>query len=182
MGSFPPPNIVDFVALIFIVIGAFIGYRRGLSGELAQLISMAAAFVLSLFLYHPLGSWLHENTQLYDRPQLARALAYFATIVVATIAMVLLRFLLKRIMQVVIEREADKIGGVIAGLVRSIILVAIVLLLMNMWPHQYLNRLFGEESMLGTVVVRCMPSLHERVGSVDEIRQKVKDRFQEVDE
>ncbi|MBN2302079.1 MAG: CvpA family protein [Lentisphaerae bacterium] len=179
MTGFPPLSVIDIVALVIVALGALIGYRRGLSGELAQLISVIVAFVISLLLYHPVGSWLHEHTQLNNRPQAAHAVAFIATIIGATIAMIILRYLLKRIMQVVIEKEVDKIGGVIAGFVRASILVVIVFLLLNMWPHEYLNRLFGEESVIGTAVLHCMPSFEEQFSSVKDLREKVENRWQE---
>ena len=42
-------------------------------------------------------------------------------------------------------------------------MILIVVVMMNLWPHEYLNRKFGEESVVGTVVLRYMPSLRETI-------------------
>lgn len=157
MENIPPPNVVDILAFIVVAIGTFQGFRRRLSGELAHLISVVAAFTLGLYFFRPLGSWLCAHTRLSE--QAAHMLAFIIMIIVAVAAMVLLQFVLKRIMKVVFEETVDKTGGVLAGFVRSAIFVIIVFLIMNLWPHDYLNRLFGEESVIGTVIIRYMPSL-----------------------
>lgn len=170
MEYFPEPNAVDIAALIFIAVGVFIGLRRGLSGELAHLLSIAAAFIVGLSFHQPIGVWLAEHTRL--SPQSGRAMAFFLAVVVAMLGMVLARLAVKNIMKVVIEKEADKIGGCIAGFVRSSVIVIAVFLVMNMWPHDYLNRQFGEESIIGSVVLKCMPSLRSALDDMQSDKEQ----------
>jgi len=166
MEGFPVPNAIDVVALILILVGTLIGWRRGLSGELAHVISIIVAFILSISLHYPIGMWLGEHTRLSD--DAGRTLAFVLTITFSMLAMAMVRFLIKNILKVVIEKEADKLGGLIAGFVRSAVMIIMLFLIMNMWPHEYLNRKFGEESLIGSVVIRCMPSLQSAVGDLQE--------------
>jgi len=159
MQSLPAPNVVDIAVLIIVVASAIVGIRRGLSGELAHVVSLVVAFILGLYCYSPFSLWIIDHTRLTYQP--ARALAFITTVLAAAVAMILLRSLLKRIMKVAIEQGIDKAAGCVAGFVRSCIFVIIVVLIMNMWPNDYLNRVFGEESIIGTVVLKCMPSLRE---------------------
>lgn len=157
------PNLIDIVALVVVVLGAFQGWLRGLSGELARLISVVVAFVLGIYFYRPFGAWFLENTRLSI--QAADTLAFVVTVLAAAVVMVLLRVVLKRIMKVVIEEKFDKACGVAAGLLRAWVLVAVVFLAMNLWPNTYLNRKFGEESIIGRQVLRLVPELR---GAVEE--------------
>jgi len=149
------PNFVDILALVAVIVGAVQGWIRRLSGEIASLISTVAALVLGITLCRPLGEWLVVHTRLTERP--AALVAFLATIIAATAVMILIRFLLRSIMKVVFEETTDRIGGCVAGILRVSAIVLIVFLAMNLWPHEYLNRIFGEESTVGSVVVRYVP-------------------------
>jgi len=159
MDSLPPISIVDILALIAVALGTLQGWHRGLSGELARLAGIVAALILGLYLFHPFGDWILKHTLLGLRA--ANTLAFLTTAIAATVVMVVLRFLLKRLMKIVIEERADKVGGLFAGLVRCSAFVFIVFLIMNLWPHDYLNRKFGEESLIGAAIIRFVPSLRE---------------------
>jgi hypothetical protein len=63
--------------------------------------------------------------------------------------------------KVVFAEGFDKGAGVIAGMLRMSIIVCIIFLCMNLIPHEYLNRVFGEESAIGRVVVKYVPTVRE---------------------
>lgn len=161
-------NIIDIAAIAIVALGIIQGYRRRLSGELAHLISVVAAFGIGLFFFRPVGNWFTEHTRLTD--QGAHVVAFVATMLASVIVMAILRIALGRMMKVVIEPEVDRTGGAVAGFVRASVFVLIVFIIMNMWPHDFLNRIFGEESLIGTGVVKCMPALRE---AVEEQKEKV---------
>ena len=163
MAYFRSFNVFDIAALIFIVVSTLHGCFRGLSGELAHLVSVVVAFIFGLYFYQPFGSWLLENTRLTDQP--ARALAFLTTILVALVAMILLRFVLRRIMRIVFEEKIDKVAGCFAGFIRSSVIVIIIFLVMNLWPNEYLNRRCGEESVIGGLLLKYVPSLREEAAS-----------------
>lgn len=145
-------TLVDIAALVLIGLGTLHGCLRGLSGELAQVLSVVAAFVFGLWLHQPFALWMMENTRLSER--LSQAMAFAVTILSALVVMLCLRFVFGRIMKVVIEERFDRAGGGVSGFVRSCLIVIILFILLNMWPNEYLNRKFGEESMIGSFIHR----------------------------
>jgi membrane protein required for colicin V production len=178
MEHLPSFSVVDIIALIVLLLGAIQGFRRGLSGQLARLISVVVALVLGLCFYAPFGAWCAEHTRLTEEP--ARVLAFVATVLAAIVVMIVLRLVLGTIMKVVIEKKAEKIGGCSAGLITAGISVFIVFVMMNMLPEDYyLKRKFGEESVLGTIVVRSLPMFKDAVErskpTVEEMKSKVED-------
>ena len=162
-------SIVDIIAIVVVLIGILLGFRRRFSGELAHLVSIIVAFIVGLMTYRPLGYWLLENSRLGSRA--AHAVAFVSTIVLASLVMVLIRTLLKRIISVVLEEETDKIAGVVAGFIKSTLFILIVFLFMNMIPHDYLNRIFGEESAIGRVVLRFMPRIEEKLEEMESLER-----------
>ncbi len=150
-------NIVDAIALCFILLNALWGLHRGLSGELAHAAGVVVAFIVAMTAYDPVGQWLADQSRL--GPRGAVATAFLATAIVAFVAMIFLRILLKRILQIAIAERYDKAAGFVAGTVRSAIIVVIVFVVMNLWPNAYLNRTFGDESVVGSSIMRHMARL-----------------------
>jgi membrane protein required for colicin V production len=155
MENLPPVSLVDVIAFAAVALGAVRGYFRGLSGELARVISLVAALVLGLRFYRPLAEWVMAYTRIAEEN--APIAAFIITVLTAVVCLFFLRYLLKRIIKVAIEEGADKIGGVIAGLIRSVVMVLIVFLALNLWPDERLNRAFGEESLIGRLVLKAAP-------------------------
>jgi len=161
MENLPPVSLVDVIAFAAVALGAVRGYFRGLSGELARVISLVAAFALGLRFYGPLSEWVLAYTRIAEEN--APVAAFIITVLAAVVCLFLLRYLLKRVMKIVIEERADKTGGVIAGLLRTSVMVLIVFLALNLWPNERLNRIFGEESLIGRLVLKAAPRAREYV-------------------
>ncbi|MFO7871392.1 MAG: CvpA family protein [Kiritimatiellia bacterium] len=175
MENFPPLNPVDIAALILLVIGGLLGYRRRLSGELSRMISVVAAFILGVYFCGPVSVWLIGHTRLTENT--ARLVGFIVTLVSVVAVMVFLRILLKRIMMVAFEPVTDRAGGVLAGLVRTAVLILIVFYLMILCPSDYLNRKFGNESAIGTIVKRNSSVLDETFEKSKERVRDIKDRI-----
>ncbi len=159
MNTFSGLNPVDIAALILIGIGCIQGYFRGLSGELARLIGTVLAFMAGISLHDPVGEWILENTRLED--QSAHAVAFIATILLCIVIMLILRVVVKKMIKVVFAEKFDKTVGIFAGMLRMGVVVCIIFICMNLIPHEYLNRHFGEESVIGNFVVQYVPTIRD---------------------
>lgn len=159
-----PINAIDIGALLIICLSTLRGFHRGLSGELAQLVSVTAALILGLYSFQPFGAWILANTHLSSRS--AHALAFGATVAAVILAMVLLGFVFRSIMKIVFEEKVDKPGGGLAGFISGVLVVVILFMILTLFPHDYLNRQFGEGSIIGRVVVKWTPAIHD---SIDEL-------------
>ena len=149
-------SLVDIIAILLMAVGGIQGYFRGFSGELARLIGAVLAFFAGVWMRASVGGWIYNNTRLGE--QAANALAFIVTVILALLFMLVLRMLIKRLVRVVFAESFDKLAGVFAGVLRMSILVLIFFLCMNMIPHGYLNRVFGEESVIGRIVEKYVPA------------------------
>lgn len=165
MDGLPPPGAVDYAACAWVLLGGLRGYAHGLSGELARLVSAIAGLVLGLRFYGPVGDWMPQHTRLEQGA--SRTLAFAATVLLVFLSMTLIRRLLQLILHVVVERRAERVGGVAAGLLRAAMVVCMAFLFMNLWPHPYLNRIFGEQSTIGAACIRAWPALRETFEAED---------------
>ena len=146
---------VDIGALVFIILGGLHGLWRGLSGELANLASIICAFIFGIWFMPPFAGWLEANTRL--SPDYTRAVAFLITVFTALLVLLCVRYLVRRVMKVVIDERFDRSGGVIAGILRATVVLVIVFVLFNLWPNDYLNRKFGKESLIGTFIMSQIP-------------------------
>ena len=154
-------NIVDLVALILILLGLIRGFMKGLSGELAGLLGAAAAFVGAWYFYTPLGNFLTDKTRLSERATVA--VAFVLALIGAYMAMRILRLVLRHVMEFSFKGKIEKIGGMLAGGIRMTVVVTAFVLLMTLWPHEYLHRLFAEESVFGRFVFEKLGPVYEKI-------------------
>ncbi len=157
MDAMPSLSVVDIVALALIAVGGIQGFFRGLSGELARLAGAIIAFIGGTLLHESVGQWVSAHTRLDARP--AQTLAFIATVIIAVLIMIAVRVLLKKIIQGVFAPGFDKTAGVLAGLLRMSIFTCIFFIIMNMVPSDYLNRVFGVESAVGSFMIRYVPTV-----------------------
>ena len=92
-------SVVDWIVIGFVLLNALWGLYRGLSGELAGLFSIGAAFFTGLFAHGPISDWLTDRSRL-DAPS-SQALAFIGTVVVVFLAMLMARFVFKRFFELV---------------------------------------------------------------------------------
>ncbi len=155
-------NTVDIVALVLLVLGALNGLRRGLSGELAGAVGVIIAFMFGLLCYGPCGDWLADRAVVSEGT--ARALMLAGTMAVALLVMLVLKLVFRETVTVSVNSKgANFTMGLVAALIKTAIVVIVVIMCVNLWPNAYLNRVFGEESVIGRFVVRCIPELSDRI-------------------
>lgn len=166
--------------MVVIIIGTAIGFKRGLSGEIARFLGTIIALSLGLFFYKPCGAWISGHTRLGEES--AGTMAFILTVTVILVITLVVRLVLRSIMKISFEGGLEKTWGCVAGFIRSVILVLIVFIAMNLWPQEYLNRVFGGESFIGSIVIRYLPAAARQVEKlpikekVEEVREKVSEK------
>jgi len=161
MDQLPQFNIIDIVVVVLIVLGLIRGLVKGLSGELAGLLSAAAAVAGGWYGYQPLGNFLADKTRLSEPATVA--VAFVLALVGAYILMRILRLVLRSVMEFSFKGKIEKIGGMLAGGIRATVIVAALVLLMALWPHEYLHRLFAEESVFGRLIFEKLGPVYEKI-------------------
>lgn len=155
----PQFNLVDFVAVVVITLGLIRGVIRGLSRELAELISAGAALFAGWFFYRPLGEYLGRVSRLSEAASFAAA--FTVVLVGAYVLMRVLRLVLRHIMEFSFKGRIEKVGGGIAGLLRVGVVVSAVLLTLALWPNDFLHRHFARESFLGRFLLGRLGPVYE---------------------
>jgi uncharacterized membrane protein required for colicin V production len=157
---------IDIAVVAILLFGAIQGYVRGLSGELARLISTVIAFFAAVRFYRPIAVHIAANTRADE--DIAQVLAFAATLIGAVLILLLIRIILKVLIQVVVNERFDKATGLIAGLLRTSLFAAAVLIALLLWPNETLNTTVREKSMSGAALVRFLPHVEALIGAASE--------------
>ena len=147
-------NWVDWSFVAVLLVGTGMGAWRGLSHELAVLLSFAAAWVVTCAGYAPLAGWLWERTGW--NLELLRLMAIILLLLACLAGMWLLRAALGAIMSFAFKGWFEKVGGAVAGCVRWGLVFLVVLLGLCFVPSSMLQRAILLQSATGRTLMPVM--------------------------
>ncbi|HPJ56541.1 MAG TPA: CvpA family protein [Kiritimatiellia bacterium] len=157
-------NWVDWLFVAMLLYGGAMGAVRGLSHELAMLIGMIAAVTVTWLFYEPVSAWLCGHwTELH--PEITRLVAVAALVTVTLAGMHALRKGLGALMTFSFKGPVERVGGLLAGVVRRGAVFLLALLLASFVPWSALQRAVMFQSRVGSAV---LPHLVEGYNAVAE--------------
>lgn len=155
-------NWVDWLFVAMLLYGGAMGAVRGLSHELAMLIGMIAAVTVTWLFYEPVSAWLCGHwTELH--PEITRLVAVAALVTVTLAGMHALRKGLGALMTFSFKGPVERVGGLLAGVVRRGAVFLLALLLASFVPWSALQRAVMFQSRVGSAV---LPHLVEGYNAV----------------
>lgn len=155
-------NWVDWLFAAVLLYGGAMGAVRGLSHELAMLIGMAVAAVATWLFYEPVSAWLCGHwTGLH--PEITRLVAVAALVTATLAGMHALRKGLGALMTFSFKGPVERVGGLLAGVVRRGAVFLLALLLASFVPWSALQRAVMFQSRVGSAV---LPHLVEGYNAV----------------
>jgi uncharacterized membrane protein required for colicin V production len=139
-------NIVDAIIIIFLLVGALAGFRRGLIKQAVLLIGLIFTLVLSFYLRIPVATFFYKNLPFFNFDGILHGMSVLnillyeviAFLIVFSILYLILRILLKisglieRILRAtIILGFFSRIGGAIVGAIESYVIVFILAFIMS---------------------------------------------------
>ena len=161
-------NWVDWSFVAVLLVGAGMGAWRGLSHELAILLSFAVAWVVTCAGYAPLAGWLWERTGW--NLELLRLMAIILLLLACMAAMWALRMVLGALMSFAFKGWFEKVGGAVAGCVRWGLVFLVLLMGLCFIPSSTLQRAILLQSATGRnlmpVMIDFYNVLSEKAGTM----------------
>ena len=158
----PKISIVDWVSAGILLLAMLQGVIRGLARELGRLITVAVALTLGLLYYSRSALFLQTHSSLPESK--AAAIAFAALVLGAMLAIFVGRLLIGKVATMKLDIKGNKPGGLLAGFLSAAGVVFAVFFAVNLWPGEALHRRFCTESLLGSALVRVMPSPPDYAG------------------
>ena len=140
-------NWVDWLFIAVLLYGAVMGTIRGLSHELATLIGLVVAVLVTRLFYEPLSAWICGRWGW--NPELTRLMAVVALALVSLYGMRALRVGLGSMMTFSFKGLVERGGGLLTGIVRQGAIFLVLLLAASFLPWAGLQRAVMYESAVG---------------------------------
>ncbi len=144
-------NWVDWFFIAVLLYGAGMGLVRGLSHELATLIGMVVAVVVTRIFYEPVSAWICEKWGWNS--EITRLAAVVALALVTLYGMRLLRIALGALMTFAFKGLVERLGGMLTGFVRLGVTFLVLLLAASFVPSSWLQRAVMYDSVTGQAVL-----------------------------
>lgn len=121
-------NPFDILVVIILGYGLVRGLFRGLVKEVASIIGVLGGFYLAYSYYRNLGAYLGWFTSSQSYQMIIGFLIIFCGVLILVAA---LAMIIKYLMKIAYMGWADRIGGVVFGLVKGILIVAVIFLILT---------------------------------------------------
>ncbi|UCH62322.1 MAG: CvpA family protein [Fidelibacterota bacterium] len=169
-------NPIGIGILLLIAYFGFRGFQRGLIDEVGRLVGLVLAVVLA-YQFSPL---LEEYIGLGN--DLARsATAFVGIFIVTLIVMMLITRFVRTLVELVLLGWLDKIGGILFGVLKSIVVLGVLIYVMESFDA---TRTFVLKLEKRSFVYRNVLVVKDglfKVMSLDRMIEDVRDRVKEID-
>lgn len=170
---------IDILFVLFVLFFAVRGVWNGLSGELANVITLLALLTGFCFFYPQLTDLAKDH---WNLPAAALRFIVPAVLILASVLLfVLLRILFRQMLKEQADTNADKVGGVLVGMLRGILLGLTVFVGLSLIPNDALYRVLSEKSAIGGWVCNTLtPWAAPRIGEMPALKSEMQDRVNDI--
>ena len=173
-------QIIDIILSVILFLFLLNGLRKGLIASVLGIFGLIIIIILIARFSKPLQNMLIIELGLQEI--LAVAISYVLIVLVITLTIRLISFLLKKLMSVLNLGCADRILGMIFGLINGVLIIAILLLALDLTPlKKHLPKYTKDSVIIG--YIRYGTNLIEaKVPDLDSLKKPLENKIQEVDD
>jgi len=187
-------SVLDIIIIVAILLGAYVGFKRGLTTQLVSTVGVILVVVLAFILKNPVSQFMYENLPFFDFGGLLKGLPVLNIFVYELIAFIitlsLLALILKLILKVtkifefllkitVFLGVPSKILGAIVGMIENFIFVFIVLYILNLPLFDFnLNSKYKDKILSSTPILSNL--VNDSVKVLEEFTV-LKDKYEDTE-
>ena len=149
----------DYVALMAVLRGLYVGYKSGFFQELLRLAGYVVTLILALCFQRVLASILTLHTFLNEPT--AEVAAFTALLAGIYIGIKILRTILVKALKVGEGGAGQKIAGALVGAARLLVLLSFFFMLVDKTPLNELKTDVHERSLTGPYISQAAPMMFE---------------------
>jgi uncharacterized membrane protein required for colicin V production len=154
-------NLADIIALIAVLIGIVVGFRQGLTAQMAVLLMALSVWASLVNGFVPCRDWFVTH---FTMPlDLARIASLICLIVIPLLVVALLYSVLRYVMKLTFATWIDRIGGALAGGITAAGIALLIFILLNTLPPEKRPELTGEKSWIYRQVAGVETQLLDRI-------------------
>ncbi len=164
-----PINWIDVFVGIVLLVFAIRGYRRGLSGEILQVVGLLASLILAYRFFGYVGEALHQSLAMPEG--IAFVLGYVGVFVLIYTIFYVIRYIVHKMMSVSFIAVLEKGGGILAGMMRGICILSVLFVLVCMIRQPSVTRYIFNESLTGKYIMPLSLYMYDMLFPADETSQ-----------
>ena len=157
-------NWVDIIVITLLIRSSYIGWRRGLIGEIFAFLGIIAALFISIYYYNKLAQFLSAHSFL--TLAVAGVISFLGLVILTLIAFKLLNKALQVIVKIRLKGAFERAGGLILGFSQGCILSSLLVLALVLLPSSYAQNSVKEKSVLGKLALKLAPTLYQKVAKI----------------
>jgi uncharacterized membrane protein required for colicin V production len=159
----------DIIAACIILIWTVLGFKKGLSGQIAFFLSALVVITAAIFGYDPCNAWLIKQFNM--QPEWARLVALACVIAIPLIIVLIIHAIAGYIVKVTFTAWIDRLGGAIAGFASATAFVVLVFIILNATPRDLRPATTGADSWIGRHLLGVESNIVSTIeGKVDQTR------------
>lgn len=155
---------LDVVVALILIIFGIRGYRRGLSGEVLQIVGLLASFILAYQFFQVIGTIIVEHSSI--PVQIADISGYVIIFISINLLFFIIRKIVHKLMTFSFVAVLEKGGGIAAGVVRAICMISIIYVLIGMLHIPHLTGYIIERSFTGRYIITISPHIYNGLFSI----------------
>jgi uncharacterized membrane protein required for colicin V production len=154
-------NAADIIAFIAILIGIGVGFRQGLTAQMAIFLMALSVWAALVNGFVPCRDWFAAQ---FSMPlDLARIAALISLIVIPLLIIALLYSVLRYVMKLTFTTWIDRVGGAVAGGITAAGIALLIFILLNTLPPEKRPDITGEKSWIYRQVAGVETQLIDRI-------------------
>lgn len=157
-------NWVDILTVILLVRMGYIGLQLGLWAELLKLGGAIGGIFISFRYYQAVGDWVAAHTSL--RTEWAAALTMAVLVAVGYLLITRLLRVGEKMMQMTFEKKINQAGGLVAGLIRGLLVTSVAWVVCMQLPAPPLQESIEQHSLSGRKVSRMAPAVYDALTGI----------------
>jgi len=150
---------VDYLAVIAVLRGCYVGYKSGIFPEILRIVSYVATVLTALYFTEPFAKFLTLNTFL--NATTASAVAFFGLLALVFLSTKLISMLLLKMLKVGEGGFLLRVVGMLLGAIRWMLLLSLLFMLIAKSPMTALRADIERRSLIGSEVSRVAPMLFD---------------------
>jgi uncharacterized membrane protein required for colicin V production len=154
---------VDYIALVALLRGLYVGYKAGFFQELLKIVSYVVTMVLTLHFYEALAERLTVQSSLNEST--ARIAAFAMLLVGVYVILFVVRKVLVKMLKLG-DGAAQKVFGALVGGSRLLVLLSFFFMLVDATPLKELKTDVHERSLTGPTISQAAPALYGFLSNV----------------
>lgn len=178
-------NILDALIIIFLLVGALAGYRRGLIKQAVLLVGLIIVLVLSFYIRVPVSTFFYKNLPFFNFDGIFQGISVLNILLYEVIAFLIVFSILYLVLRIILKISGliekllratiilgffSRIGGMIVGAIESYVIVFIILFVFS---QPFINISGLENSNFCDKILDNTPVLSDMTGKLRKVTDEI---------